>query len=65
MCNSRKNTFYHRSRFLTMVTSSITIVNEFTMITYHVFSQNYHGLPRFFNYGKQNFLATMVSYSLL
>ena len=35
------------------------------MVTYHGFSQNYHGLARMLNYGKQNFLATMVNYSLL
>ena len=35
------------------------------MVTYHGFSHNYHGLARMLNYGKQNFLATMVNYSLL
>ena len=57
MYNSRKNTFYHISRFLTTLTFSITIVNEITMVTFHGFSQNYHGLARMLNHGKQNFLA--------
>ena len=35
------------------------------MVTYHGFAQNYHGLARILNYGKKNFLATMVNYSLL
>ena len=48
-----------------MLTSSNAIVNEFTMVTYHGFSQNYNGLPRLINYGEQNFLATMVNYCLL
>ena len=34
------------------------------MITYHSFAQNYHGVARMLNYGKQKFLATMVIYSL-
>ena len=65
MFNLSKNTFYHRSRFVTMLTFSITIVNEFTMVTYYGFSQNYNGLSRICNYGKQNFLATIKNYSLL
>ena len=58
MYNSRKNTFYHISRFLTTLTSSTTIVNEITIVTYYGFSQNYHGLARMLKYGKQIFLVT-------
>ena len=57
MYNSRKNTFYHISRFLTTLNFFIAIVNEITMVTYLGFSQNYHGLARMLNYDKQNFLA--------
>ena len=59
MYNSRKNTFYHSRRFLTTITLFITLLNEFTMVTYYDFSQNYHSLARILNYGKQNFLATI------